>query len=272
MATFQRRMIDVGDATLETFSGGGSPPLVCTAHNFDVTGEHGGLAMEALARTAPTVAVNLRAMGGSSGAADPALLSMAQAVRDLESVRRALGIERWIFFGYSAGGFIGLQYALAFPDALRGLILCATAPSYRVFFDPASIYCRDNPSFATVQSVAGTQRWAEVVWPLIAHRPELVAAASAHGAGLSSERQAAQIAEMRGYDVEPRLGEIAIPTLVVHGRHDASMPVSQGEAIAAAIPGSELAIMEASGHFPFWEEPAAFEAVVRGFVTRLTER
>jgi pimeloyl-ACP methyl ester carboxylesterase len=41
-----------------------------------------------------------------------------------------------------------------------------------------------------------------------------------------------------------RLPEIDIPTLVVHGRRDPFFPVGNGEAIARAIPGAQLLVLE----------------------------
>jgi pimeloyl-ACP methyl ester carboxylesterase len=41
-----------------------------------------------------------------------------------------------------------------------------------------------------------------------------------------------------------RLPEIAIPTLVVHGRRDPFFPVGNGEAIAREIPGARLLVLE----------------------------
>lgn len=41
-----------------------------------------------------------------------------------------------------------------------------------------------------------------------------------------------------------RLGEIAVPTLVVHGRRDPFFPVGNGEAIAREIPGAQLLVLE----------------------------
>jgi pimeloyl-ACP methyl ester carboxylesterase len=41
-----------------------------------------------------------------------------------------------------------------------------------------------------------------------------------------------------------RLPEIAIPTLIVHGRRDPFFPVGNGEAIAREIPGARLLVLE----------------------------
>jgi pimeloyl-ACP methyl ester carboxylesterase len=262
-------MVDVDGATLEVFTGGDGEPTLCFTHNFDVLTAEGALAMPALARVSRTIGVNQRSMGNSSAESDPSRLSMGQAVTDLEAIRRALGIESWVYVGYSAGGFIGIRYALEHPGALSGLILMATAPSYRVFLDRASVYCRHNPNYERVQTAMGTQDWGEVVWPLIAHDLESVTHHASHTGGISQARQDAQIAQMRSYDFEERLSDVRVPTLVLHGRHDASMPLSQGELIASKIPECRLIILEKSGHFPMWEEPKELERQVHAFVAGL---
>jgi pimeloyl-ACP methyl ester carboxylesterase len=41
-----------------------------------------------------------------------------------------------------------------------------------------------------------------------------------------------------------RLAELAIPTLVVHGRRDSFFPVGNGKALAREIPGARLLVLE----------------------------
>lgn len=265
----KRRMVAIGDVELETFTGGSGGPTICTAHGFVVTTKDGGLATNALATIAETVSINVRSLGESTAAADPASLSMEQAVRDIEAVRTALGYDRWVFAGGSAGGFLGLHYALMFPESLQALILVGTAASSRSVGDPTSIYHPDHPHNAQMREVDGTQEWPEVVWPLISRERGPVIEAARQSGGISIDRLGALQAELPDYDLEPRLKEIAIPTLVIHGRHDSAMPVSQGEVLGSGIPDSELVIIEESGHFPFWERPREFDEAVRRFVERI---
>ena len=51
-----------------------------------------------------------------------------------------------------------------------------------------------------------------------------------------------------GGDWHERLGEISVPTLVIHGDDDPLMPLPHGEALADAIPGARLLVLEATGH------------------------
>jgi pimeloyl-ACP methyl ester carboxylesterase len=49
-------------------------------------------------------------------------------------------------------------------------------------------------------------------------------------------------------DWHERLGEIRVPTLVIHGRDDPFMPLPHGEALADAIPGARLVAVAGMGH------------------------
>ena len=52
-------------------------------------------------------------------------------------------------------------------------------------------------------------------------------------------------------NIEPEIVKIRAPTLVIQGREDPFYPVEVGKAIAAAIPGAELLILDGMGHsFP----------------------
>ncbi|MFD7056519.1 alpha/beta fold hydrolase [Streptomyces mirabilis] len=62
------------------------------------------------------------------------------------------------------------------------------------------------------------------------------------------------------------LGSLTVPTLVVVGRHDVVCGVRWAEELHLLIPGSELLILENSGHFGHLEEPEAFSQAVTRFV------
>ena len=74
------------------------------------------------------------------------------------------------------------------------------------------------------------------------------------------------VSDYGAIEVEDRLGGVTHPVLVLAGRHDRTCVVEGGEAIAAGIPGAQLAVFEASGHLTFAEENEAYVGVVRGFL------
>jgi proline-specific peptidase len=67
------------------------------------------------------------------------------------------------------------------------------------------------------------------------------------------------------FNVEPRLGEIRAPTLVIVGGNDI-MTVPMAQKTARLIRGSKVEIFEHSRHFPFIEEKERFIEVVRSFI------
>lgn len=68
-----------------------------------------------------------RGTGQSSKDETGATYTVRQAVEDIESLRRALNIERWVVLGWSYGGFLAQCYALTYPERVTGLILVAAA-------------------------------------------------------------------------------------------------------------------------------------------------
>ena len=67
-----------------------------------------------------------------------------------------------------------------------------------------------------------------------------------------------------GEDDAPK-GQITVPTVVLHGTHDPMFPLPHGRALAAAVPGATLVVLEGAGHEtpppPLWDEAVA--AMVR---------
>jgi len=49
--------------------------------------------------------------------------SLRQAIEDLESLRKALKLDKWFVLGWSYGGFLAQCYALTYPERVKGLIL-----------------------------------------------------------------------------------------------------------------------------------------------------
>jgi len=68
-------------------------------------------------------------------------------------------------------------------------------------------------------------------------------------------------------DFRPYLPAVRCPTLVLCGREDARTPLWQSEAIAAAIPGARLVVIEHCGHLSTMEQPEAVNAALREWLT-----
>jgi pimeloyl-ACP methyl ester carboxylesterase len=67
-------------------------------------------------------------------------------------------------------------------------------------------------------------------------------------------------------DLRPVLPTVDVPTLILHGAADARSPLSNAEALHAAIPTSRLVVLPDLGHACMAEDPAACATEIRRFV------
>jgi len=104
---------------------GGSNPLDCIGAD--------GEPLELDALTIPTDAefdgYVARCLAGLEGRADPRFYTTANAIRDLDSVRAALGVEQINLVGGSYGTRVAQQYAMAYPQHTRSIVLDGVAPN-----------------------------------------------------------------------------------------------------------------------------------------------
>lgn len=203
-------------------------------------------------------------------------------VADADALRAHLGHEKIILFGHSYGGFLAQEYALRHPDTLAGLILCNTAPVLD-YMDVAmaSAGARGKPEQlealgqafgrAMVDDADFQAIW-EAISPLYFHNYTDAMGASFNAQISYSAAAWNQVNAhcLPTFNVLDRLGEIKVPTLVISGADDWITPLKQGGArIHAALPNSELAVFDESGHCPFIEEPEKFVTVMSDWIAKL---
>lgn len=70
---------------------------------------------------------------------------------------------------------------------------------------------------------------------------------------------------MRAFDVLDRAGEIAVPTLLVHGYHDVQLPVGQMLRLAKACPDAVVRVLDAGHELPV-EKPAELTGALDSFL------
>ena len=164
--------------------------------------------------------------------------------------------------GHSFGGKVAIHLALEGPVRVDSLMLIGT-PGARL---PLSEETQRR--IARVKRAKRLARWL----PGPARR-----AIEARFAKLGSEdyRNAGPMKDILvksvNEDIRDVLPGITVPTLLVFGANDTATPVEIGRIMESKIGGSGLVIMEKSGHFPFLDEPAAFNAVARSFLGSIRE-
>jgi pimeloyl-ACP methyl ester carboxylesterase len=208
--------------------------------------------------------------------------------RFLGALIEHLGVPEVHLLGHSHGGFVAQYHALHHPERVAGVILYDSAPLTGP--EHAAEAMRLVQLFAARH--AGHPGLPEVLAafqaiPTISDDPQTTAVARgllpsyfADYWGREEEfaplRASVRAAYISGLDenlspdvIDDReaLGSLTVPTLVVVGRHDVICGVRWAEELHRLIPGSELLILENSGHFGHLEEPEAFSPAVTRFVT-----
>jgi pimeloyl-ACP methyl ester carboxylesterase len=186
--------------------------------------------------------------------------------KDPVAILDALEIERAHVAGLSMGGAIAQRIAVEHPGRVLTLALLSTSsagsggPELPGMSDELrALFGGDAPP-----EPDWDDRDAAIAYLLEAERPyagprRIDDAATRELLGRVYDRSADMRSAGNHYMVEgsgmphARLGEIAVPALVIHGSADPLFPPAHGEALAQAIPDARLRIVEDLGHeLPPW--------------------
>lgn len=200
-----------------------------------------------------TLALDYRDVGDSDTATGH--YSIHDLAEDVHALAGRLGVERASLIGISMGGFIALELALAHPQLVDRLILVVTSAGGATHVPTSSEVMRAlMPGEEQVESGEGARRVCSLVsGPGFAERhPEAIEefVEIAQHNPMHVEAYLRQLTACRAHDVADRLGEIAAPTLVIHGDADPLVRIENGRHLAAGIPGAELIVYEGVGHIP----------------------
>ncbi len=234
------------------------------------------------------VLFNPRGVGGSWAPRRPSAYTVRELAADVEAVRRALRIRELHLLGYSAGGFVALEYAHRYPDGLASLLLCATAGSAeevrqanRRMIAAASPKQRERLRALTRSRAFGSPeygRLAEAIaqpfqtrflrgvppdWKATRLAPAVYRAMmSRHGDEFVVDGTLAR------WDGRTYYAKIEAPTLVAVGRYDFffEAAVEANERIEPA----HLRVLPRSSHMAILEQPREFLGTVREFIGDVT--
>lgn len=232
-----------------------------------------------LADTFRVVVFDARGCGRSEGRPP---FSHAQWAADVDGLREWIGVDQVVIAGGSYGGFIAMEYALAYPEHTRAMILRDTSAdrsNLERAYENARNQTRveinwDNFDRYWQGRITDDQdlkdRWAEII-PLYDFEYDPVKAAARVEAGIyrHEAHNWCFLYNMPNYDLRAQLPSVRCPTLVTVGRTDWVTPVSSAETIASLIPDARLVVFEKSGHSPQIEEFELFQQVMRDFLATL---
>jgi pimeloyl-ACP methyl ester carboxylesterase len=183
--------------------------------------------------------------------------------------------DRFALAGHSMGGRVAFEIMRSAPNRVAGLALLDTA--FRPFAggEAGQRETAARNALLEMARTKGTRAMAEFWIPNIIHPDRIADKALTNAiaemmARKSPEIFAAQIkALLARPDAAPVLSTIRCPTLVLCGREDAWSPLAAHREIAAAIPNSNLAIIEHCGHMAPMECPEEVTAALAAWFSGL---
>jgi pimeloyl-ACP methyl ester esterase len=245
----------------------GAGPVVLLIHAWTCNRTFWERQVQALRDRFTVVTVDLRGHGESSPPRTG--YSVGTMAGDLEHLVRALAAPRLAIVGWSMGGVVGMELARRLGDRVTALALVCTTPGG--LSDPSN--SRAQPERAAEIRTAINDDFRTFVRSFTTgffkdgERAPLHSWAVTQTQKTPAHAAAATFDALLEADMRPHLAAIKTPTLVLHGRHDALLPLAEGEALAKGLANARLVVFEESAHVPFLEEPEAFNAVLGQFLT-----
>jgi pimeloyl-ACP methyl ester carboxylesterase len=249
--------IHAGDAQLFTIDFGAGSRELLAVGGWAGSWEVWAPALSILSRTWRVAAYDHRGTGATACPVES--ITIDNMVDDIFAVADALGLTRPVLAAESAGATTVLLAALRQPERFAGLVLVDGLIHHgRAAVDPFAAGLRADfdttvTAFAAAcvpesePDAAAVRRWGVQI--------------------LGRSGQAAAIAlyeSVAGIDLRPRLGEVALPVLVIHGTADALVSQADAHVLANTLPNAALHLIPGAGHVPTMTRPDEVAAAIDG--------
>jgi 3-oxoadipate enol-lactonase len=182
---------------------------------------------------------------------------------DLNGLILALKLDRVTLVGNSIGGMTVLTLVLNHPDRVSKLVLVCTTPrlviQLPVIGSVLGWLCSLFPYGMFARTIQRTK----------INKPSQEATNQALERAMQVPRYAAYKcwrSLLTNYDIRGQISKIKVPTLIVAGEKDWSIPMKMSRFMNKGIEGSKLEVIPNCGHLPMIEGPEDFNKILTGFL------
>ena len=231
------------------------------------------------------VAFDQLGCGNSDRPDDPSLWNIARYVEEVETVRKALGLEKFHLLGQSWGGWLSIEYALTYPDAIQSLVLantCGDLPhlttelnrmrdalgseTVAMMLHHESMETIDHPEYQAAITILNYRHVCRLKeWP-----SSLLASVNDWNMGpygtMQGPNEFLYIGNLKDWNRISEMARLKMPTLIITGTHDEIGPACALR-MHNALPNSKVVVFPNSSHVPFYEEPEDYFAALRSFLS-----
>lgn len=230
-------------------------PVVILAHAIGTSLAMWEPQAEVLSGVFRVVRYDQRGHGGSPVPAGP--YEIADLGRDLLKLMDGLRVERASLCGLSLGAMTVLWVAAHAPDRVERLVACCVSArpvSPEAWAERAATVRRDG--------IAAIEELVVDRWGYRDRNPGIEAQVRAMLLATPPAGYAACCEAIRTMNLEPDLGSIAAPTMLLAGADDPAAPPAAMESVARMIPGSTLRVVDGAAHLANVEQPQAVTAAI----------
>lgn len=234
-----------------------SPLLLLEGLGGDILGWRRNIPQ--LARCHRVIAYDFRGNGRSDKPYGP--MQIQTLVDDTLGLLDHLGVPSTHVYGQSMGGMVGIEMSLTHPEKVRSLVLAATHAGRRraARVGSSGRVPKDRPYLALYGEAFAREH--------PDHVAEDIRVGSQNPQPMHASRR--QWEAIEAWDAWDRLPQIRVPTLVLHGTADRLVSAENARRMAAAIPGSDLVLLDGAGHVYHSEQPERADAAVLAFLERV---
>ena len=246
----------------------GSGPAIVLGHSLLCSGEMWANQVPALAETYRVVNIDARGHGRSGHLTEP--FDLYDMVDDVLAVLDHLGVERAVWAGLSIGGMVAMRAAITAPKRVSGLILVDTHAGAETLYKKLE-YRAMGLGVKTFGTGPFLPEISKLMFGSTTRRrnAELVKVWEERIASVDVPSMLLGLrAVMRRDSVIDRLRQVEVPSLVIVGDEDISLPPPCSREIASALPNSSLVVVPESGHLSSLEQP---EAVTKAMIQFLDD-
>jgi proline iminopeptidase len=246
--------------------------------------------LAALSSDRPVVFYDQLGGGRSDRPSDSTLWRVDRFVEEIARVREDLHLREVHLYSHSGGSIPAFEYMLTKPAGVKSLTLASPIISFPLTSRGADSLLRTLPDEARAAIVrneaAGTfgapeyragmgmffLRYFARRQPWSADMDTAFAVANREiSVYMQGPSQFTITGTLKDYDQTGRLGELRVPTLFTVGQYDEVAP-DIVQYYHSLVPGSELAVIEDSGHLTMHDQPERYIQVLREFLDRVDRR
>jgi len=290
----KKHRINVGDAELYVEEQGKGMPLVLINGGPGGTHHYFHPWFSKAKKYARVIYYDQRGCGLSDFEPGEEGYSVHQAVEDLDGIRKALEIDKWVVLGYSYGGFLAQFYTVNYPENVSGLILLGASPGFKADTGKSRqgkymskqekamlmeirkkamvlSYKQNLPRKKFIQILLynnflnGDWKRQHFYKPTKERLAQIALYEWDHDENFNSIMNQSQ----GTVDLTGAFDNCPIPTLIMEGKYDLTWGEKKPEVLKENHPQAQMIMFEKAGHGIYSEQPEKFFSELKNFIKNL---